>query len=103
MRLFSLSSKSVFVTKFACFNLEAKFPAVYLLNSREVLYSSWLWSVSLFSISVIFCVIIYFLFTKLLILGVLFSKSDFIAVNAELVAIPLILDILPSISVILAL
>ena len=45
-----------------------------------------------------FCVIVCFL-TKLLTLGILFST----AVNAELVAKPLILGILPSISVILEL
>ena len=48
-----------------------------------------------------FCVKIRFL-TKLLISGTLFSKSDFIAVNAAFVANPLILGISPSISVILA-
>ena len=50
-----------------------------------------------------FCVIISFIFTKLLILGILFSKSDFITVNAAFVAKPLTLDILLSISGILAL
>ena len=45
-----------------------------------------------------FCVIACFL-TKLLTFGILFSN----AVNTELVAKPLILDILPSISVILEL
>ena len=45
-----------------------------------------------------FCVIICFL-TKLLILGILFST----VVNAEFVAKPLLLDILPSILMILVL
>ena len=45
-----------------------------------------------------FCITVYF-FTKLLTSGNLFST----AVNAELVANPVILGILPSISVILAL
>ena len=49
-----------------------------------------------------FCVIISFS-TKLLTLGILFSKSDFIAVNATFGANPPVLGILPSISVILAL
>ena len=52
--LFSLSSKSVFATKCACFNLTAKFSAVSLLNSGVVIYVSWLWSASFFSISLIF-------------------------------------------------
>ena len=47
---FHLSSKSVFVTKFASFNLPAKVSSVSSLNSGVV----WLWSLSLFSISVIF-------------------------------------------------
>ena len=45
-----------------------------------------------------FCVIIWLFFTKLLILGILYST----VVNAAFVAEPLILGILPSISVILA-
>ena len=50
-----------------------------------------------------FCVIICFLLTKLPILGILFSRSDFIAVNAVFVANSLLLGILPSISVTVAL
>ena len=38
LRLASLASKSVFVTKFACANL--KFYVVDLLNSEVVMYSS---------------------------------------------------------------
>ena len=41
-----------------------------------------------------FCVIICCCFTKLVILGILFSKSDFIAVNAEFVGNPPILGYL---------
>ena len=37
LRLDSLPSKFVFVTKSACFNLAAKFPAVNLLNSGVVI------------------------------------------------------------------
>ena len=55
-------------------------------------------SVSFFSTSIIFVLQSVFL-TKLLILGILFST----VVNAAFVAKPLILDILPSLSVILAL
>ena len=40
LRLFSSSSKSVFVTKFVCFNPAAKFPAVNLLKSGVVIYLS---------------------------------------------------------------
>ena len=39
-KLFSLSSKSVFVIKFACANLAAKFSVVSLLNSGVVRYLS---------------------------------------------------------------
>ena len=46
-------SKYVFVNKFACDNLAAKFYAVNLLNSEVAIYLSWLWSVSFVSISVI--------------------------------------------------
>ena len=38
LRLISLLSKSDFVTKFACANLEAKTSAVNLLNSGVVIY-----------------------------------------------------------------
>ena len=40
LKPFSLSSKSVFVTKFACANLAAKFSVVNLLNSEVVIYLS---------------------------------------------------------------
>ena len=40
LRFVSLLSKSVFVTKFACANLAAKFSAVSLLNYGVVIYLS---------------------------------------------------------------
>ena len=40
LRLFSVVSKSVFVTKSACANLPVKFSVVSLLNSEIVMYSS---------------------------------------------------------------
>ena len=96
LRLVSLVSNSVLVTKFACFNLASKTPAAKLLNSGVVIYSSWLWSVSVFSISLIVVLRSVFCFlTKLLTLRILFST----AINAEFAAKPLILDILFSISV----
>ena len=85
LRFDSFASKFVFLTKFACANLVST-PEV--LSSGVVIYWSWFWSVSFFSISVIFVLWSVFL-TKLLILGI--------------VAKPLILDILPSLSVILTL
>ena len=94
LRLDSFASKFVFLTKFACANLVST-PEV--LSSGVVIYWSWFWSVSFFSISVIFVLSVFL--TKLLILGILFST----VVNAAFVAKPLILDILPSLSVILAL
>ena len=39
-QVISLASKSVFVTKFACDNLESKRFAVKLLNSEVVIYLS---------------------------------------------------------------
>ena len=54
LRLDSLLSKSVFITKFACANLAAKFSAVSLLNSGVVMYLSCLSSVIFFSISLTF-------------------------------------------------
>ena len=90
MKLFSLSSKSVFGTKSACFNIEVKLFAVKILNSWVVTYSSWLWSLIFFSISIIFNFL-----TKLLTLGILFSP----AFDAVLVARLVISGILPSISV----
>ena len=54
LRLISLSSKSVFVIKIACANLAAKLSAVNLLNSGVVIYLSWLWLVTFFSILLIF-------------------------------------------------
>ena len=81
-------SKSVFVTKFASANLAAKPFAIKLLNSEVVIYLSWSWSVTFFSILLIFALSSVFL-TKLLTSGILFSA----AVNAELVSKPLILGI----------
>ena len=52
LRLDSLASKSVFVIKFACTNLALKTSAAKVLNSGVVIYLSWLWLLSLFSISV---------------------------------------------------
>ena len=54
LKLDSLASKSVFAIKFACANLALKTSATKVLNSGVVIYLSWLWSVSSFSISVIF-------------------------------------------------
>ena len=98
LRFPSLSSKSVFVNKFAYANLAAKFSAVNILNSGVVIYLSWLWSVILFSISLTFASWSVFL-TRLLTLGILFST----AVNVEIVAKPLIFGISALTSFILAL
>ena len=54
LRLVSLVSKSVFAIRFNCTNLAAKISAVNLLNYGVVIYLSWLWSVSFFSILLIF-------------------------------------------------
>ena len=54
LRLINLLSKSVFVIRFACTNLSTKRFAVNVLNSGIGLCSSWWWSVSFFSISLIF-------------------------------------------------
>ena len=89
-RLLSLSSKSAFGTKFARVNLESKTCTESLLNSGVVIYFSWLWSVSFFfnfgNFYVIICFSFLLFLTKLLILGILFPKSDFNAVNAAFVA-----------------
>ena len=89
LRIISLISKSVYVTKFARANPAPKTSAVNLLNSGVVIYLSWLWSATLFSISPMFVLQSAFL-TQLITLGILFS----IAVNAEVVAKPLTLGIL---------
>ena len=52
LRLGNLASKSVFVIKLACTNLALKTSAAKVLNSGVVIYLSWLWLLSLFSISV---------------------------------------------------
>ena len=55
LRLDNLESKSVFVIKLACvYDLELKTSAAKVLNTGVAIYLSWLWSVSFFSITVIF-------------------------------------------------
>ena len=71
-RLDSLALKSVFVIKFACTILALNKLVAKVLNFEVSVYLSWLWSVSLFSISVILVLKSVFL-TKLLIPGILFS------------------------------
>ena len=98
VRFFSLSSKFVFVTKFACANLSGNFSAVNLLNSGVVMYWSWLRSLIFFSILLIFALKLIFL-TKLLTLDTLFSTAEWSVVVAKL----LIFGSFPSTSFILAL
>ena len=86
LRLDSLASKFVFVTKFACTSLALKTSPVNLLNSVVVIY--------LFSISLILVSQSLFL-TRLLTSGILFS----IVFSAAFVARLLILGILFSIVV----
>ena len=52
-KLDTVLSKFVFATKFTCFNPALKTSAAKLLNSGVVIYLSWLWLLSLFSVSVI--------------------------------------------------
>ena len=52
LRLDNLVSKSVFVIKLACANLALKTSVANLLNSEVLTYLSWLWLLSLFSMSV---------------------------------------------------
>ena len=99
-RLISLVSKSVFLNKFAHFNLLWKNVCCKLVKfwSRNkfvmIMISKFLFNF------INFCIIIcFFFFTKLLTFGILFSTP----VNAELVPKPLALGILPSISLVLAL
>ena len=54
LKTFSLSSKSVFVTKFARGNLASKTSAESILNSGVVIHLPWLWWVSFVWISLIF-------------------------------------------------
>ena len=82
----------------ACAILALKTLVAHLLNSEISIYLSWLWSLSLFSISVMFVLYSVFL-TKLLTLGILFSK----VFNAVFVAKLLISGILFSNWVILVL
>ena len=89
LRLGNLVSKSVFVIKLACANLALKTSEANLLNSEVSIYLSWLWLLSLFSISVILVIWSVFL-TKLLTLGILSSTI----VNAVFVAKLLISGIL---------
>ena len=98
LRLDSLASKPVFVIKFACAILVLNKLVAKLLNFEVPIYLSWLWSLSLFSISVTLVLYSVFL-TELLILGILISTE----VNAVFVAKLLISGILFSNSVILVL
>ena len=52
LRLDAVLSKFVFAIKFTCDNLALKTSAANLLNSGVVIYLSWLWLLSLFSIPV---------------------------------------------------
>ena len=52
LRFNNLASKSVLVIKFVCAILALKTFVVNLLNSSVSVYLSWLWLLSLFSISV---------------------------------------------------
>ena len=97
--LISSLSKSVFVAKFACASLAAKFSAVSLLNSGVVIYLSWSWSVIFFLISLIFVLQSVFL-TRLLIFGISFST---VAGAVVVVAKLLIFGISPLTSFILVL
>ena len=97
LRFESLESNYVFVIKFACAILILKTSVVNLLNSGVVIYLSWLWLLTLFSISLISLVLKSALLNKLLTSGILFSA----VVNAVFVAKLLISGILPSISAIL--
>ena len=55
LKLDNLKSKSVFVVKLACvYDLELKTSAAKVLNSGVEINLSWLWSLSFFSITVIF-------------------------------------------------
>ena len=55
LKLVSLLSNSVLVTKLTCFNLAAKFSDVILLNSGVVINLSLLWSEIFFSVSLTLC------------------------------------------------
>ena len=68
------------IIKFACANLALKTLAAKVLNSGVVIYLAWLWSVNLFSSSLVFVLKSVFS-TKLPILHILFST----AVNAVFV------------------
>ena len=89
---FSLLSKFVLFTKlaillllakFARFNLKPNISFVNLLNFGEVTYLSWLWSVSFFSISLIFVLQSVFFVTRLLTLDILFSTAVRYALVAQ--------------------
>ena len=71
-RLDKVLSKIVFGFKFTPANLALKTSPAKLLNSEVVIYLSWLWSLSLFSISVTFVLSSNFL-TRPLTSGILFS------------------------------
>ena len=95
-RLDTVLSKIVFATKFACANVALKTSTAKVLKSGLVIYLSWLWLLSLFSISGVLVLQSLFL-TRLLALGVLFPT----VVNSVFVAKFLTSGILTSISVIL--
>ena len=72
------------LVKCSCANLAEEFSDVNLLNSWVAIYLSWSWSVAiLFSVSLIF-VLQSVLLTKLLILGISFSKAVRVVVAAKL-------------------
>ena len=60
LRLDNLASKSVFVIKLACANLALKILVAKVLNSEVATYLSWLWLLSLFSISVTSSIVCFF-------------------------------------------
>ena len=53
LRQNTVLSRFVFATKFGCFDLALKASAAKVLNCGVVIYLSWLWLLTLFSISVI--------------------------------------------------
>ena len=97
-RLDTVLSKIVFANKFPCANLALKTSATKVLKSGLVIYLSWLWLLSLFSVSEVLVLQSLFL-TRLLALGILFPT----VFHAVFVAKLLTSGILTSISVILVL
>ena len=84
LRLLSLVSKSVFVTKFPCANLAEKCSAggniFIMIMISNFLFNLWY-----------FCVIIFFFLTKLLIVGILFSTVFSAGFMAKPLGVPLVL------------